>query len=167
MSIVPAGRVSRAVGPLLALLVACAVPAMAQMADCMDNARQTIDAGGTNGVASVFAVDLDGDGDIDVLSASTNDDTIAWYEAPLFVQHVISADADGASSVYAVDLDQDDDIDVLSASATDRTIAWYENDGSMPPRFVKPRVNHTSCARADATPSVGEGTLTHTVSSLN
>jgi hypothetical protein len=29
---------------------------------------------------SVFATDLDGDGDADVLSASFNDDKIAWYE---------------------------------------------------------------------------------------
>ena len=29
---------------------------------------------------SVFAADVDGDGDIDVLSASSNDDKIAWYE---------------------------------------------------------------------------------------
>ncbi len=30
--------------------------------------------------SSVYAVDLDGDGDIDVLSASVVDDKIAWYE---------------------------------------------------------------------------------------
>jgi hypothetical protein len=29
---------------------------------------------------SVFAADVDGDGDVDVLSASVNDDEIAWYE---------------------------------------------------------------------------------------
>ena len=29
---------------------------------------------------SVFAIDVDGDGDIDVLSASRNDSKIAWYE---------------------------------------------------------------------------------------
>ena len=29
---------------------------------------------------SVFATDLDGDGDADVLSASAGDDKIAWYE---------------------------------------------------------------------------------------
>ena len=28
----------------------------------------------------VFAIDLDGDGDIDVLSASAQDNKIAWYE---------------------------------------------------------------------------------------
>jgi len=34
----------------------------------------------TNGPTSVYAADLDGDGDLDVLSASYNDDKIAWYE---------------------------------------------------------------------------------------
>ena len=29
---------------------------------------------------SVFAADMDGDGDMDILSASHNDNTIAWYE---------------------------------------------------------------------------------------
>lgn len=29
---------------------------------------------------SVYAADLDGDGDLDVLSASFNDNQIAWYE---------------------------------------------------------------------------------------
>ena len=33
-----------------------------------------------NGAYSVYAVDLDGDGDADVLSASILDDKIAWYE---------------------------------------------------------------------------------------
>ena len=30
--------------------------------------------------SSVHAADVDGDGDMDVLSASQNDDKIAWYE---------------------------------------------------------------------------------------
>ena len=33
-----------------------------------------------NGARSVYAADLDGDGDADVLSASRFDDKIAWYE---------------------------------------------------------------------------------------
>ena len=33
-----------------------------------------------NGAYSVYAVDVDGDGDIDVLSASQEDNKIAWYE---------------------------------------------------------------------------------------
>ena len=82
---------------------------------------------------SVYAVDLDSDGDMDVLSASWNDDKIAWYEnngSESFTARTITTSADGARSVYAVDVDSDGDIDVLSASDQDDKIAWYENNGS-------------------------------------
>ena len=81
---------------------------------------------------SVYATDLDGDGDTDVLSASRYDDKIAWYEnqgTGDAVQQVITTNADGANSVYATDLDGDGDPDVLSASYQDDKIAWYENQG--------------------------------------
>ncbi len=53
---------------------------------------------------SVFAADVDGDGDTDVLSASWG--AIAWYEndggaPPTFTERVISTTADGAWSVSA------------------------------------------------------------------
>jgi surface protein len=83
---------------------------------------------------SVFSADLDGDGDMDVLSASFTDDKIAWYEndgAGTFgAQQNISTSALGARSVFSADLDGDGDMDVLSASFTDDKIAWYENDGA-------------------------------------
>ncbi|KAJ1440133.1 hypothetical protein B484DRAFT_415679, partial [Ochromonadaceae sp. CCMP2298] len=85
------------------------------------------------GAYSVLAIDLDGDGDIDVLSASRNDHKIAWYEndgSEGFTEHAISTAADGALSVFAIDIDRDGDIDVLCASSGDDTITWYENDGS-------------------------------------
>ena len=87
-----------------------------------------------DGATSVFALDIDGDTDIDVLSASANDDKIAWYEndgSENFTAHTISTlNANEASSVFAIDMDGDGDIDVLSASSGDDKIAWYENDGS-------------------------------------
>ncbi|MFW6214087.1 MAG: FG-GAP-like repeat-containing protein, partial [Spirochaetota bacterium] len=81
---------------------------------------------------SVYATDLDGDGDVDVLSASAFDDRIVWYEntdgAGTFSPGTdISTTANGARSVYATDLDGDGDVDVLSASANDDSIVWYEN----------------------------------------
>ena len=85
------------------------------------------------GAESVFAADVDGDGDIDVLSGSFTDDKIAWYEndgSQSFLERVITTGADGAKGVFAADLDGDGDLDVMSASRNDNTVAWYENDGS-------------------------------------
>ncbi|MCK6691600.1 MAG: VCBS repeat-containing protein, partial [Thermoanaerobaculia bacterium] len=63
------------------------------------------------GVASVFAADLDNDGDLDVLSASAGDDKIAWYEndgiGNFGLQQVITTNADRAVSVFAADVDND------------------------------------------------------------
>jgi len=75
---------------------------------------------------SIFAADVDGDGDMDVLAGHNN---IAWYEndgSESFTPHTISTSA--ASSVYAVDLDGDGDMDVVGSSAG--SVGWYENDGS-------------------------------------
>ncbi|KAH8088776.1 concanavalin A-like lectin/glucanase [Aureococcus anophagefferens] len=107
---------------------------------------------------AVFAVDVDGDGDVDALSADEGSDEVAWYEnggSQSFTKLVVASDRDGAyavfaidldgdgdsftehvlttlanlaTSVYAIDVDGDGDVDALSASADDDTIAWYEND---------------------------------------
>ncbi len=85
---------------------------------------------------SVTASDLDGDGDKDVLSASTEDDKIAWYENRMGKsgtddgfgrQQVISTEVYEPESVTVSDLDGDGDEDVLSSSSRKDKIAWYEN----------------------------------------
>jgi hypothetical protein len=90
---------------------------------------------------SVYAADVDGDGDTDVLSASQDDNTIAWYENdgapnPSFTVRNITTGASTAQSVYAADVDGDGDTDVLSASSGDGEIDWYENDGNADPSFT-------------------------------
>jgi hypothetical protein len=129
----------------VALLLALGLDARAQE-PCIGFLERSIDAAGLKGADSVFAIDLDGDGDTDVLSASHNDHRIAWYENPggsgadpgfELEPHTITTDALSASSVFAADLDGDGDLDVLSASRNDGTVAWYENDGGSDPRFRK------------------------------
>ncbi len=101
---------------------------------------------------SVCAADLDGDGDADVLSASDNDDKIAWYEnmdglGNFGAPQVITTDADGAWSVFSTDLDGDGDIDVLSASRNDNKVAWYENIDGLgnfgPQKLITTAANNT------------------------
>lgn len=83
-------------------------------------------------VLTVYAIDIDSDDDMDVLSASNVDGIVHWYEnegAGGFTKHVVSGEADWTGSVFAIDLDGDKDVDVLSASAFGDGSAWYENDG--------------------------------------
>jgi len=102
--------------------------------------------------SSVFATDVDGDGDRDVLSSSFADDKIAWYEnldgaGNFGSQRVISTTANAAMSVFAADVDGDDDMDVLSASMYDDKIALYPNiDGAG--TFASEHVISTAASRA-------------------
>ena len=80
---------------------------------------------------SVFAADVDGDGDLDAFSADAGS-TIAWHEnlagdGSSWSTHVISTSAPGAFSVFFADVDGDGDLDALSASGSDDKIAWYQN----------------------------------------
>lgn len=86
----------------------------------------------TTNPLSVFAADIDGDGDVDILSASADDNKIAWYknidgQGTYGEQLLISTEALSATSVFAFDIDGDSDIDVVSGSFYDNKIAWYEN----------------------------------------
>ena len=86
----------------------------------------------TKGAIDVVAADMDGDGDQDVVAASSFDHTISWFEnldgnANFSEQLIITTEANLATSVHVEDVDMDGDLDVLSASSGDNKIAWYQN----------------------------------------
>jgi len=94
-----------------------------------------------DGARSVFAADLDNDGDMDIVSASSEDDAIAWYENdgaanPSWTASDIATSADNAYFIFVADLDNDGDMDIVSASYLDDAIAWYENDGAADPSWT-------------------------------
>ena len=81
---------------------------------------------------TVFAADMDGDGDIDVLSASQGDDTLAWYEnldgeGTFSDEHIITNNLDSTRYINGADMDGDGDIDVLSTTIVDNLVVWFEN----------------------------------------
>jgi hypothetical protein len=88
----------------------------------------------------VFPVDLDGDGDQDVLVASIADQRLSWFEnegGVLGSQHAVADGVPEAYTVLAADLDADGDADVLSTRSG--SAVWYENKdglGSFGPQHV-------------------------------
>lgn len=109
--------------------------------------------------SSVYAVDLDGDTDIDVLGAATWANDVLWWEndgSELFTDHTIAGDFSGAWSVYATDVDKDGDVDVLGAADMGDRIAWWENQpsGNLPPDDPITWTEHTIATDFDGARSV-------------
>ncbi|KAH8081725.1 hypothetical protein JL720_8849 [Aureococcus anophagefferens] len=93
----------------------------------------------------IMGVDMDGDGDLDVVAAgleweklawSYYTDTVAWYEAAPsgsgngtnWTYHMISDrfPTIGATGVALADMNGDGKLDVLAASLGDRYIVWFD-----------------------------------------
>mmetsp|Transcript_29056 Transcript_29056/g.88858 ORF Transcript_29056/g.88858 Transcript_29056/m.88858 type:complete len:441 (-) Transcript_29056:167-1489(-) len=82
-----------------------------------------------DGAISVVAADVDGDGDMDIVSGSTNDDTVAWYEndGTAFEKRVITNQCAGAQAIAIADLDGDGAVDVVSAASLANEVDWWQN----------------------------------------
>jgi hypothetical protein len=99
----------------------------------------------------VYAADLDGDGDIDILGGSQNDNTVAWWEnlngdGSTWLEHIVDDNYLEAVAVYAADIDGDGDTDIMAAGAVENAIRWWENKGGQ-----------FSLATADTSPSTMPG----------
>jgi len=89
---------------------------------------------GINGLNRIKVEDINGDGDQDLLTISSDDDRIGLFEnieagGIYEEQRIISTLADFAIDATIADIDNDGDKDVVSISYRDKKIAWYENLG--------------------------------------
>jgi hypothetical protein len=91
--------------------------------------------GVASGTISIDSKDIDGDGDNDVIVASTTQNRLYWNEnmdglGTFSGEIAIDTRGSFVMSVFASDLDADSDIDVVSIT-TDGEVAWYENTDGL------------------------------------
>lgn len=85
------------------------------------------------GANAVMAADVDGDGAIDVVSASSSDISIQWHRNngnATFTTGTIlvSSSVTQVSCLYLADVDNDGQLDV-TISANQNVVYWHRNDG--------------------------------------
>ena len=103
-----------------------------------------------HGAASLYACDLDRDGDKDILAAMYEEDRLVWWRndggSPItWTRLVVGEGFAQAGSVYAADLDGDSLTDVLGVARVGDEVAWWRNEGGDPILWNK----HTICAGYD------------------
>jgi hypothetical protein len=80
---------------------------------------------------TLAVADIDGDGDIDVVTCAFESKVLAWFENDgrgQFKRHDISLNQQ-AYDLVARDVDGDDDLDLIVAGQESRTVSWYEQLG--------------------------------------
>ena len=107
-----------------------------------------------NSGTSVFAGDVNGDGALDVVAASSaGAGTITLYKndgpwsgtparsaGTQWVATTIDAAATGVASVSLKDMNEDGDVDVVAALQGSGEIKWYDNDGSVGDPSPRPTI---------------------------
>lgn len=87
------------------------------------------------GVREMRLADLDRDGDLDIVSASYDNNTLSWWQSSssggAWTEVVIDGSIGSVNGVAVADMDGDGDLDVVATSDdTQSDLSWWVNDGT-------------------------------------
>jgi hypothetical protein len=111
---------------------------LALAADPLAIPQQNTIATGLPVAFGIYPVDIDQDGDLDVIGGAGEAQVVAlWYNdgqsPPGWTQQFVDASYPGASGVHAADIDCDGDLDIVAAAESPgNKVAWWRNDGGVP-----------------------------------
>ncbi|MCP3962133.1 MAG: DUF11 domain-containing protein [bacterium] len=93
-------------------------------------------ATGFNGTRSVYAADLDADGDIDVAGSARFGDEVAWFDnaagdGSVWTKKVVDGALDVAGAVWSADLDRNGQPDLFACGEAAGEVRWYPNRGGQ------------------------------------
>jgi hypothetical protein len=90
-----------------------------------------ISEGDLSYIQAVCAVDLDGDGYMDIIAGDKQNGTMAFLNDgnENFTPQLLNDEIDDVRDIYPQDIDHDGDVDLALASAKNDCIAWLENAG--------------------------------------
>ncbi len=84
-----------------------------------------------NSIKDFYPVDMDADGDLDIVYTSYHHNWVNWIENDgneNFTLHIVMTAGDG-NSIIVVDVDSDGDLDIVASDPNYDEISWFENDG--------------------------------------
>ncbi len=89
------------------------------------------------GILYASGVDMDSDGDIDILTnSSQSGGKIAWYDnngtGAGFDEHLVAEGVYSVSRVFGADMDNDSNMDIISADVTGNIVVYENNSSTIP-----------------------------------
>ena len=94
-------------------------------------------SGSFNGAEAVTTADFDSDGDLDVLGAASQENTVAWFEnvnrvGTSWITRNVNTSFSGACGVAAGDFDGNENQDVAAVASSADELKWWEVVGFAP-----------------------------------
>ena len=123
--------------PVVMAAVACCLPVGAQV---LSFEHRIIDPANPTNPHCKALGDIDGDGFLDALAASSSGAGMFWYEYPEWSKHAIRPTGSWTTDMQTADIDDDGDLDVVIPNSSG--LQWYENPRPAGDPRLDPWVEH-------------------------